>query len=125
MISLSFVRVKDTAFPKVRKTICQIIREVYNEDDLLLGSGCLNEDEEGYFRSVSAEMEDYVAAGALRALSGYLMRYHGKKVIILLDEYDTPMRRLRRRGMGSHWRLGEARRSGYADMALRLKGREC
>lgn len=125
MISLSFVRVKDTAFPKVRKTICQIIREVYNEYDLLLGSGCLNEDEEGYFRSVSAEMEDHVAAGALRALSGYLMRYHGKKVITLLDEYDTPMRRLRRRGMGSHWRLGEARRNGYADMALRLKGREC
>lgn len=28
---------------------------------------------------------------SLRALSGYLGRYHGRKTIILLDEYDTPM----------------------------------
>jgi len=36
-------------------------------------------------------MEEYIAADSLRALSNYLMRYYGKKVIILLDEYDTPM----------------------------------
>lgn len=65
VISLSFARVKDTVFANVRKTICQIIREIYNEYDFLLDSGCLNEDEERYYRGVSAEMEDYVAAGAL------------------------------------------------------------
>ena len=36
-------------------------------------------------------VENYVAADSLNALSGYLMKYFGKKVIILLDEYDTPM----------------------------------
>ena len=36
-------------------------------------------------------MENYLAASSLSALSDYLMRYYGKKVIILLDEYDTPM----------------------------------
>jgi hypothetical protein len=36
-------------------------------------------------------MEDYMAASSLRALSDYLSRYYGKKVVILLDEYDTPM----------------------------------
>jgi len=34
-------------------------------------------------------MEDYLASEALSNLSDYLMRYYGKKVIILLDEYDT------------------------------------
>ncbi len=29
--------------------------------------------------------------GKTLALPNYLMRYYGKKVIILLDEYDTPM----------------------------------
>ena len=29
--------------------------------------------------------------GALHNLSDFLARYYGKKVIILLDEYDTPM----------------------------------
>ena len=36
-------------------------------------------------------MEDYQVSGAIKALAGYLLRYYGKKVIILLDEYDTPM----------------------------------
>ena len=36
-------------------------------------------------------MEDYQASSSLHSLSNYLSRYYGKKVIILLDEYDTPM----------------------------------
>ena len=43
------------------------------------------------FRKVSPEMEDYAAADSIRRLSDYMQRYYGKKVIILLDEYDTPM----------------------------------
>ena len=35
---------------------------------------------------------DYVDATlSLNYLSGFLYKYYGKKVIILLDEYDTPM----------------------------------
>lgn len=36
-------------------------------------------------------MDDVQAATALQQLMKYLKRYHGKKVIILLDEYDTPL----------------------------------
>ena len=36
-------------------------------------------------------MEDYEAAFSIKLLSDYLYRYYKKKVIILLDEYDTPM----------------------------------
>ena len=36
-------------------------------------------------------MESYKASDSIKALSNYLSRYYGKKVIILLDEYDTPM----------------------------------
>ena len=90
VIALSFARVKATSFSDARKEICQIIKELFNKSDFLLESGCMNEDEKEMFRSVSAEMENYIAGGSLRALSDYLMRYYGKKVIILLDEYDTP-----------------------------------
>ena len=51
----------------------------------------MNEDERERFRKVSAEMEDTIASDSLNALSNYLSRYYGRKVIILLDEYDTPM----------------------------------
>ncbi len=38
-------------------------------------------------------MEDYMAVLSLKMLCDYLGRYYGKKVIVLLDEYDTPMQR--------------------------------
>ena len=36
-------------------------------------------------------MDHNLAANSLNTLSDYLMRHYGKKVILLLDEYDTPM----------------------------------
>ena len=91
VISLSFAKVKAGTFSDTRRQICQIITELYNKSDFLLESGCLNEKEKDDYRKISADMESYLAAGSLNALSGYLLRYYGKKVIILLDEYDTPM----------------------------------
>ena len=91
VISLSFAKVKETSYLNTRKKICQIIRTLYNQYDFLMESGKLNESEKEFFQKVSADMEDYVATDSLNALSGYLMKYYGKKVIILLDEYDTPL----------------------------------
>lgn len=91
VISLSFANVKETLFSDARKVICQIIADIYRKYDFLLESGCLSEEEQKSYRMVSAEMEKYMASGSLRTLSDYLSRYYRKKVIILLDEYDTPM----------------------------------
>ncbi|MCI8898517.1 MAG: AAA family ATPase [Lachnospiraceae bacterium] len=91
VISLSFAKVKETTYLSARKMLCHIIANVYNEYDFLLDSDRLNENEKAFFKKVSADMEDYIAADSLNALSRYLMKYYGKKVIILLDEYDTPM----------------------------------
>ncbi len=91
VIFLSFADVKDTSFPNARKKICQIIEDLYNHYDFLLESGCLNNKEKAFFHKISYDMEDYAATTSLRALSRYLSRYFGKNVIILLDEYDTPL----------------------------------
>ncbi len=91
VIALSFAKVKETSFLGTRKRICQIITDLYNKFDFLLESDVLNENEKISYRKVSADMEDFLAADSLNALSDYLMRYYRKKVIILLDEYDTPM----------------------------------
>lgn len=91
MIALSFAKIKETSYQNTKKRICQIITDLYNKYDFLLESEKLNENEKEFYRKVSADMEDYVAADSLNALSNYLMKYYGKRVIILLDEYDTPM----------------------------------
>ncbi|MBO5070866.1 MAG: AAA family ATPase, partial [Roseburia sp.] len=89
VIVLSFSDVKEDSFDQARKKICLIIQTLYKKYDFLLEGNLLSEREKEDFQRVSANMEDYEASFSIKALSNYLYRYYGKKVIILLDEYDT------------------------------------
>ncbi len=100
VLFLTFAGVKARSFSQARKAICRAIKETYNRFDFLLESGSLNESEQEDYQSVSVDMEDNQATVSLRALSDYLSRYHKKKTIILLDEYDTPMQEAY---VGGYW----------------------
>lgn len=91
MIFLSFADIKANNYSLAREKICMVIQKLYSQFDFLLTSQVLKEDEERFFRRVFLEMTDSLAACALRELTCYLSRFYGKKVIILLDEYDTPL----------------------------------
>ena len=91
VISLSFANVKEKEYRTARKKICQLLTKLYAEHSYLLDSGLLYETDIAYFKRVSDDMDDSDASLALYQLSDFLCRYYGKKVIILLDEYDTPM----------------------------------
>ena len=69
VIFLSFAGVKETSFPDARKSICQIIKDLYNRYDFLLGGSYLNEDEKKAYQNISVDMEDYLAVNSLKALS--------------------------------------------------------
>lgn len=91
VIFLSFAGIKEDTFGEARKSICRTMEEQYNKNDYLLEGDLLNEKEKRFYQEVSADMSDSTGAAALRSLSDFLSRYYGKKTIILLDEYDTPM----------------------------------
>lgn len=91
VMSLSFANVKEKDYETTRYKICQIIVNLYNQNDFLMHSDVLTEKEKEFFQRVSVDMNDSDATMALYQLSSYLYKYYGKKVIILLDEYDTPM----------------------------------
>ena len=91
VINLSFANVKERDYQTTRKKICLLITKLYAENAFLLDSGILYETDRSYFKRVTEDMDDSDATLALYQLSDFLYRYYGKKVIILLDEYDTPM----------------------------------
>lgn len=91
VISLSFANVKEQKFHQAKERICQLLAGLYNQNAFLLDSGILTEEERSYFLSVTSSMSEVTATIAVYKLSEFLARYYGKKVIILLDEYDTPM----------------------------------
>lgn len=91
VISLSFAGIKETNYPNARKKICQMLAELYTSHSFLLSSDKLEEGDKEFFRRMTVDMDDVDATMALHYLSKFLYLYYGKKVIILLDEYDTPM----------------------------------
>ncbi len=91
VISLSFANVKERTYEKNRYRICQILRDLYVQNRFLLEQDCLSQGEKAYFNRISETMNEEDATMSLHYLSAFLYRYYGKKAIILLDEYDTPM----------------------------------
>ena len=92
VISLSFARIKEKDYAMTRKQICTVLRNLYIKFSFLRESDVLPDADKAYFdRILSVDVDDCDITSALHQLSDYLQRYYGKKVIILLDEYDTPM----------------------------------
>ena len=91
VIFLSFADVKQNNYEETIQKIKKIIFDIYQKYDFLKDWEGLTDKEKTAFRNIDCVMSDIVAQGAIKDLSDYLSRYYGKKVIILLDEYDTPM----------------------------------
>ena len=91
VIIISFANIKENNYQDTRKKICQLLAGLYTDYAFLLDSEVLGEGDKEFFRRITVEMDDVDATMAIHYLSKYLYLYYGKKVIILLDEYDTPM----------------------------------
>ena len=91
VISLSFANVKEKEYKITSYRIRQLLMKQYEKNTFLKESGVLSEAEKRYFDQVTNGLSEEDAPMAVYQLSDFLYRYYGKKVIVLLDEYDTPM----------------------------------
>ena len=91
VIFISFAGVKQNNYLDTVKKIKKCIVELYNKYDYIIKSDIFNNNEKELYALVKDTMDDVTAQGALNTLTNYLSRYYKKKVIILFDEYDTPM----------------------------------
>lgn len=100
VICLSFADVKEMSFEAARSKICQIIQMLFFRYEFLLDSSTLGEGEKSWLRKMTAGITPDMVSMSLKMLSECLCRHYGKKVIILLDEYDTPMQEAY---VGGYW----------------------
>ena len=91
VIFLSFASIKGNTFELAKNQIYEKIAELYENNRFLLESDCMSDTEKAKYRSFLENPIDKDVSFALNSLSKYLSSYFGKNVIILLDEYDTPM----------------------------------
>ncbi len=91
VIFLSFAAIKGNTFELTKNQIYDRIVDLYEDNRFLLESNCMSDTEKAKYTSFLENPLDKDISFALNVLSKYLSIYYGKKVIILLDEYDTPM----------------------------------
>ncbi|MBU5480282.1 AAA family ATPase [Blautia sp. MSJ-19] len=91
VIYMSFANIKGTTFQSVREGIIQSLVRLYGKYAYLRDESFMSSQDLEFFDSVRLEMSDTTAALAISSLSDYLSRYYKKKVLIFLDEYDTPL----------------------------------
>ncbi len=92
VIFLSFAGIKKDQYEKTCREIGKLIIREYQRHIYLTKSKFLSQSEtDHYLRLLSDGFEEDDIGASLNQLSEYLYRYYDKKVIILLDEYDTPM----------------------------------
>ena len=83
--------VKNDDYEGAIKLIEFEISDIYRRIKHNLDLEKLSEDDRNIIESMSTGIDEYKALTAIKMLSGILSRYYGKKVILLLDEYNTPM----------------------------------
>ena len=91
VLTLSFAAVKADNLEDAKTQIKQQLSKIYAENRYLLQGDILSEKEKEAYEKMDASVSDAEAIDALNNISMYLCRQYCKKVIILLDEYDTPM----------------------------------
>lgn len=91
VINLSLKSAKQPNFELAFKCIKDEITNEFRRHEYILESDELNNEKEQYLRIVKGDEEEGLYITSLKFLSQCLEKYHKKKTIILIDEYDVPL----------------------------------
>ena len=93
VIFISFATIKADNYVDARDGIISTVYRAYQEYHSILGDDMFFIELKNYISTITPDrkMTNEALFGALNYLSECLFNYYGKKTIILMDEYDTPM----------------------------------
>jgi len=92
VIYLTFKDVKFDSWEKAYNNIAYLISVEYDRHNKLLDSPAVSEADKKYFKSiVNREVDESLLAESLKSLSRMLAQAEATPVVIMIDEYDTPI----------------------------------
>ena len=92
VIYLSFKDCKENSWDLMTKKLNNLLSDEFERHSFLLDSDRLSEKNKHYIETIINRKANIVdCADSLRYLSSFLNRSYQKQVVILIDEYDTPL----------------------------------
>ena len=91
VIFMTFAGVKGKTYGDTVAGIKKQIVRLFSEFSYLMDYDGFVDNERQAYLSISENMKDVDAGYAINLLSALLEKYHGRKVLIFLDEYDAPL----------------------------------
>ncbi len=91
VIFLSFADIKEGNFESARAKTCRVLTDAFKAHAGELGMQAQDWDGPEPPYGISPAMDDATAASSIKLLCSLLQQKTGKRPIVLLDEYDTPM----------------------------------
>ena len=91
VVFLSFAGIKGTTYAETLVQMKTKLTELFAAYPELYAYEGFLETEKAALRNICQDMSDTVAALSLHLLSALLGKVYGKKVLLFLDEYDTPL----------------------------------
>ncbi len=91
VIFMSFAPIKTGNAESMKIVVKQIISNIYDRFRDIMKSEQFSDSDRAFFDSVNMNMPDEILYTSINQLCIYLEKYYGKKAVVLLDEYDTPM----------------------------------
>ena len=91
VINLSLKSAKQGNLELAFQCIREEIANEFRRHEYILKSEKLNNEKEEFMKIVNKNQDMNLYATSLRFLSNCLEKYHNKRVIILIDEYDVPL----------------------------------
>lgn len=70
----------------------ECIKNEYRRHEFLLNSDKLSKEDKEYFKAMLSSAEEELPSSSLANLTRFLHIHYGKRAIVLIDEYDTPIR---------------------------------
>lgn len=91
VIFLSFAGVKAVNYETTRESINKLIVNLYDDYKYILEDDRFDKKDRRIFDEISMDMSDSTVYTSVNQLCKYLELYYGRKCIVIIDEYDTPM----------------------------------
>ena len=91
VVMVSFAKSKGATLVAAKASMKRVLREAVDAHGYLRESPALTDGDRAFLARVSDDMDDAVAVDCLGQLCAMLLKHHGTRPVVLLDEYDAPM----------------------------------